>query len=368
MTLIHTQKSLDALTWNEIQKLHFSLGLKTTATTRTRRDYQRRIIAAQPQPVVEPEHIATPLTCATCPLARHIDGDRYCCGLTDAVTRGHWEAKSDCYEEVAKAQPEIEVVETEAPIATVEATSKETVAVQSVTVAPTKTRLTNHPSVPETTTATTDDAPPNRGDNGRGRVEAIAPIAPAPKSHSFSAPVLGRVERKQRPIWAYIPPEQVLETIVWQTPFKGEILGKSGYRPFFVENDVIYVVLESRTSTFCASETRHPNYHHKVIRQAIEAGKQFEPSVFKQRANARGCPSPKYQTYWWKNASGQSCNLGQLYQNCDGWWWAWAGQGDREGRKFHCQSEAQKYLKTAGEKPKRQGLSNHPFRYRWDIF
>ena len=316
----HTQKSLDALPWNEIQKLHTSLGLKATAESRTRRDYQRRIVATQPQPVVEPEAVASPLTCAACPLARLIDGNRYCCGLTNIVTRGHWEANSDCYDAVAEAQAETEtteiVAEPEALIAQIETAPQETAVQPQPTIA---------------TATTTDDAPPNRGDNGRGRVEVIAPaIAP-------------RVKIKQPPIWVYVPPDRVQETIVWETPFKGEILGKSGYRRFFVENDVIYVILVNRTSTFCANEFASPNYHHKVIRQAIEAGKQFEPSAFKQRAKARGCPSPKYQTYWWKDADGRSCNLGQLYQNCDGWWWAWASQ-DRKGRNFRTQIQAQKYL------------------------
>lgn len=118
--LVHTQKSLDKLTWNEIQKLHTTLGLKATAEARTRHDYQRRIVAAQPQPVVEPpEHVATPLTCATCPLARRLDNDdnRYCCGLTDAVTRGHWEANSDCYEAIAELETEMteQLAEAEIP-------------------------------------------------------------------------------------------------------------------------------------------------------------------------------------------------------------------------------------------------------------
>lgn len=330
MITLHTQKSLDLLTWNEVQKLHSSLGLKATAETRTRRDYQRRIVAAIPQPVVESEHTVTPLTCAACPLARLIDGNRYCCGLINNVTRGHWEANSDCYDAVAQAQLEVEATETvaepEALIALIE-TAPQEIAAQP------------QPAETEITATTTDDASPNRGDNGRNRVEA-----PAPKSHSFSVPVLGRIKLKQPPIWVYVPPNQVLETIVWQTPFKGEVLGKNGYRPFFVKNDCIYVVLKSSTSTFCASEFASPNYHHKVIRQAIEAGKKFEPSAFKQRAVARGCPSPKYQTYWWKDADERSCNLGQLYQNCDGWWWVWASQGDRQGRNFQTQIQAQKYL------------------------
>ena len=120
MLPLHTQKSLDQLTWNEVQKLHSSLGLKATAETRTRRDYQRRIVANQPQPVVELEAVATALTCSDCPLARHIEGDRYCCPLTDSVVRGHWEAYSDCYNAIV-AQVEAEtteiVAEVEAPIA-----------------------------------------------------------------------------------------------------------------------------------------------------------------------------------------------------------------------------------------------------------
>ena len=319
MLPVHTQKTLDLLTWKEIQKLHTSLGLKATAKTRTRRDHQRRIVATQPQPVVEPEAVASPLTCAACPLARLIEDNRYCCQVSQTasdVKRGHWEATVSCFEALAKAEaekaePVAEVVET--PIAQTE---------------------TPAPATP--TAIGEDDAPPNRGDNGRGRVEAIAPaIAP-------------RVKIKQPPIWVYVPPDRVQETIVWETPFKGEILGKSGYRRFFVENDVIYVILVNSANTFCASEFANRNYHHKIIRQAIEAGKKFEPSTFKQRAKARGCPSPKYQTYWWKDGrDGRSCNLGQLYQNCDGWWWAWASQGFCplfEGRKFPTQIQAQKYL------------------------
>lgn len=157
MLPLHTQKTLDQLTWNEIQKLHSSLELKATAETRTRRDYQRRIVESQPQPIAESEQKATALTCATCPLARHIDGDRYCCGLTDTVTRGHWEARTDdCYDAVA-AQSEAEATETvaevEAPIAPQEIPTELPIAPQEIVA------------------TTTDDSPPNRGDSGR-RIEA----------------------------------------------------------------------------------------------------------------------------------------------------------------------------------------------------
>ena len=218
MLPLHTQKSLDQLTWNEVQKIHGSLGLKATATTRTRRDYQRRIVAAMPQPVVEPEHTVTPLTCARCPFAILLDDNRYECGarVTKAVTRGHWEAKSDCYDAVAaQAQTETEVAEpateVEAPIAQPEETPaptfKEITAAQpelhQVTAQPAL-KTFNHlfryradifngqHSFSSATYGlcecnccvpvaqpTTDDAPPNRGDNGRGRVEVLTALQAA---------------------------------------------------------------------------------------------------------------------------------------------------------------------------------------------
>lgn len=227
MITVHTQKSLDALTWNEVQKIHASLGLKATATTRTRRDYQRRIVEAMPQPIAEPEAVATSLTCATCPLARHIDGNRYCCGLTDAVVRGNWEAKTDCYDAVAaqvetgttepaaEVAPQETATETESPIAHQKITAAQPEQYQ-VTAQPAP-KTFNHPfryradifngqhsfssatyglcecdhcvpvaqpTIPEpvtpgTVATTTDDAPPNRGDNGRGRVTALTALQAA---------------------------------------------------------------------------------------------------------------------------------------------------------------------------------------------
>jgi hypothetical protein len=121
---LHTQKSLDQLTWNEVRAIHANLGLKATATTRSRRDYQRRIVEAQPQPVAE--EVATadlpPMTCATCPFARYLDGDRYVCTISDTasgVKRGHWEATVYCEEQLAK-QEEVAEVEAIAPTATEE--------------------------------------------------------------------------------------------------------------------------------------------------------------------------------------------------------------------------------------------------------
>ena len=50
----HTQESLKSLSWDEVRSLHTSLGLAATATSRTRRDYESRILEAQPQKAEEP--------------------------------------------------------------------------------------------------------------------------------------------------------------------------------------------------------------------------------------------------------------------------------------------------------------------------
>lgn len=96
-------------------------------------------------------------TCAQCPFARLIEDNRYCCQVSQTasdVKRGHWEATVSCFEALAKAEaekaePVAEVVE--APIAQTE---------------------TPAPATP--TAIGEDDAPPNRGDNGRGRVQPIS--------------------------------------------------------------------------------------------------------------------------------------------------------------------------------------------------
>jgi hypothetical protein len=99
-------------------------------------------------------------TCAECPFARHIDGNRYCCQVSQTasdVKRGHWEATISCHEAIAKAEaeaeqtPETVTTEVEAPIAQAD-TKTETVAPVAIG---------------------TDDQPPNRGDNGRGRVQPV---------------------------------------------------------------------------------------------------------------------------------------------------------------------------------------------------
>lgn len=117
------------------------------------------------------------------------------------------------------------------------------------------------------------------------------------------------------------------ETIRFQTPFKGEILGRKGkIYLFFVEGDCIYIEFRSGANSFCASERTRKNYHHTVIRQAIEAGKIFNSS----------------------SAIGKPCHFGRIHQSCDGWWWVW-GDGFVTSHKFLTRLMALKYLEMNAE-------------------
>ena len=125
-------------------------------------------------------------TCSQCPFARHIDGNRYCCQVSQTasdVKRGHWEATVSCFEALAKAEaekvaePAAEVVE--APIA--QTATPATAPVLATPSTRTPATLSAKKTAPTPTPAPTapaaigeDDTPPNR-DNGRGRVQPIAP-------------------------------------------------------------------------------------------------------------------------------------------------------------------------------------------------
>lgn len=142
-------------------------------------------------------------TCAECPFARHIDGNRYCCAVSQTasdVKRGHWEATISCFEALAAAEAEKLATETEAPIAPATpapATPKsaspstrtpatlsaqKTAPVTSPATAPT-------PAAPAPVTAGPDDELPNRGDNRRGRMQSTA----APKKLMLSLVLVKRI-------------------------------------------------------------------------------------------------------------------------------------------------------------------------------
>lgn len=126
-------------------------------------------------------------TCVDCPFARHIDGNRYCCAVSQTasdVKRGHWEATISCYEALAKAEAEAEkaavppVAEVEtAPIAQTPAPARTPAPAKPTTASHTATAPAIIPAaaiIPIPTVIGTDDQPPNRGDNGRGRMQPIA--------------------------------------------------------------------------------------------------------------------------------------------------------------------------------------------------
>lgn len=130
-------------------------------------------------------------TCAQCPFARHIDGNRYCCQVSQTasdVKRGHWEATVSCFEALAKAEAEAEKAETaaeveikvEAPIAQTETPAPAPVPARTPStpapaILPAKKTVPARTPAPTASTAIeTDNEPPNRGDNGQGRLQPTA--------------------------------------------------------------------------------------------------------------------------------------------------------------------------------------------------
>jgi hypothetical protein len=112
-------------------------------------------------------------TCAQCPFARQIEGNRYCCQVSQTasdVRRGHWEATVSCFEALAQAKAEAEaatalaatVAEVEAPIAqaTTHTTEKTSIAQATPAAIPAPTKPAAAPTTPTAI--------------GRGRIEPIA--------------------------------------------------------------------------------------------------------------------------------------------------------------------------------------------------
>lgn len=116
------------------------------------------------------------LTCSICPFARHLDGNRYVCTVSETaadVVRGHWESKASCHEAIAQAEAEKAA---QAPIAQTEAPAPATPksATPSTTAPATLSGEKPAPAPTPAAIGENDDSPPNRGDNGRGRVQPIA--------------------------------------------------------------------------------------------------------------------------------------------------------------------------------------------------
>jgi len=108
-------------------------------------------------------------TCSQCPFARLIEDNRYCCQVSQTasdVKRGHWEATISCYEALAQAKAEAEKV-AEPAAEVVEAPIAQTAA----PAAPASHTVTTAAVIPAPAAVGEGDEPPNRGDNGRGRVQ-----------------------------------------------------------------------------------------------------------------------------------------------------------------------------------------------------
>ena len=119
------------------------------------------------------------LTCSICPFARYLDGNRYVCGVPETaadVVRGHWESKASCHEAIAQTE-----IPATAPVLATPAT-----------LSAKKTAPTLAPTAPAAIGE--NDEPPNRGDNGRGRVEPIA------KTDKALAAMLTRLPRASAPL------------------------------------------------------------------------------------------------------------------------------------------------------------------------
>lgn len=134
--------------------------------------------------------IPTALTCALCPFARHLDGNRYVCQVSETaadVVRGHWESKASCHEAIAQAAAE----QTPEPAAT----EVETL------IAP-ATPSTPAPVATAPTATGENEELPNRGDNGRGRLQ------PMPVKKVSAAPIPGK--NSEEPI----APKKLMLTLV----------------------------------------------------------------------------------------------------------------------------------------------------------
>ena len=106
------------------------------------------------------------LTCSICPFARYLDGNRYVCAVSETaadVVRGHWESKASCHEAIAQT-----ATPATAPVLATPSTRT------PATLSAKKTAPTPTPAPTAPAAIGEDDTLPNR-DNGRGRVQPIAP-------------------------------------------------------------------------------------------------------------------------------------------------------------------------------------------------
>lgn len=351
----HTAESLKKLTWGEILALHKGLGLKATRTTATRAHYEQRILAAQPQKAADAAIVPAASTavtkCSECPFARPLDGNRYVCtGVRSAsvhdVVRGHWEVTDDCLwfmesQQAVEAEELVEVI----VIEPVEEASPVAATSPAPTPAPTRKELIDRarevremleeilsefPAAPRYSPAPYIPHSPRLAWDGKCECHQCQSKGTTPQPIKLNRPPAIRA-------YPHSAPEG--ETIRWFSPSEGEVLGRTGYRPFFIFNNEICVILQSKASVFVAREFAKPNYLHQVIRQAIEAGKSFDPAAHHKFAVSRGFNKAEMEEIW---SGGR--NAGCVHQASDGWWWAWS-EGLNPARRFAGKEKAVEFLK-----------------------
>lgn len=116
------------------------------------------LLETAPTTPIDRPNTPVALTCAVCPLARRIENDRYVCTMSQTasdVVRGHWQATVSCLESIAQHEAE----QTFEPVAEVE-----------MAIAP-ATSSTPAPVATAPTATGQNEELPNRGDNGRGRLQ-----------------------------------------------------------------------------------------------------------------------------------------------------------------------------------------------------
>lgn len=383
----HTTETLKLLTWSELRTLHSSLKLKAVGK---RADYEARILELQPIAIAD---IAAPtsFTCVQCPFARLIEGNKYCCEVSQTasdVRFGHWEATVSCFESLAEVEAgpiaELdEVVEAETPIA-----PQEVVATQAK-IQPTIGQ-TPHPYIEEGIIHAMIKQTPFQKRmtdleylsqlemEAQLAIEATAPNSEEEASayqrlrkieydiefHDQLAPELATPEYAQTQnqmdepksrgilslfkIEPFDPsvlptdePEQLSAdkiepegTIHWDSPLNGMITGKEGGRKFYIRNDEVFIMFPG---DYTAGESKKPNIRHRQIRSAIDSGRSFNPRAFKL--------SPSFER------DTEACNGGRIRQECDGRWWAWSPTGVT-GHPFFSRELACKYLNLAADRRK----------------
>ena len=123
------------------------------------------LLETAPTTPIDRPNTPVALTCAVCPLARRIENDRYVCTMSQTasdVVRGHWQATVSCLESIAQHEAE----QTFEPVAEVE------MAIAPAT--PSKPAPATPAPVATAPTATGENEElPNRGDNGRGRLQPM---------------------------------------------------------------------------------------------------------------------------------------------------------------------------------------------------